>query len=350
MRYKFWYLAPVEGVASTALHHATSHSIPCNAHSIPTTDACSDRQLVNDSLSACSLSCFFSPACQEPILQRQLLLGAPARPCGSGSSCGRLARGEGASCHGFLALTLFLSLPLLRWQVLFWFGGPSLANTQGITKAQGTTEAPLHACKRAPGPAAPVHAPSTDKLTALGFSSAPCLLLQPLPPCCLPCHFLAPPPAAVSAVPPWSLSPKFRHSASSLFKVQQQGEEARRSIKGQQRTFNAPHKDKPSPLGFIPAPFLFQLKLMFPALSSPHPPSPWLSCQPPLHRDFPLGLLLQASTGVQGAAGRPTSMAQEEGARAWHRRKAHQHGTGGRPTSMAQEEGPRAWHRRKAQD
>ncbi|CAI5963038.1 unnamed protein product [Closterium sp. NIES-65] len=266
--------------------------------------------LVNDSLSACSLSCFFSPACQEPILQRQLLLGAPARPCGSGSSCGRLARGEGASCHGFLALTLFLSLPLLRWQVLFWFGGPSLANTQGITKAQGTTEAPLHACKRAPGPAAPVHAPSTDKLTALGFSSAPCLLLQPLPPCCLPCHFLAPPPAAVSAVPPWSLSPKFRHSASSLFK----------------------------------------LKLMFPALSSPHPPSPWLSCQPPLHRDFPLGLLLQASTGVQGAAGRPTSMAQEEGARAWHRRKAHQHGTGGRPTSMAQEEGPRAWHRRKAQD
>ncbi|CAI5956821.1 unnamed protein product [Closterium sp. NIES-64] len=305
--------------------------------------------LVNDSLSACSLSCFFSPACQEPILQRQLLLGAPARPCGSGSSCGRLARGEGASCHGFLALTLFLSLPLLRWQVLFWFGGPSLANTQGITKAQGTTEAPLHACKRAPGPAAPVHAPSTDKLTALGFSSAPCLLLQPLPPCCLPCHFLAPPPAAVSAVPPWSLSPKFRHSASSLFKVQQQGEEARRSIKGQQGTAargsNAPStlRTKISPLPLVSYPLLFSFSSSSCSLRC-HPP---IRPPPGSHANHP-----STETSLLACCSKPLleCKAQQEGPRAWHRRKAHEHGTGGRPTSMAQEEGPRAWHRRKAHE
>ncbi|CAI5517461.1 unnamed protein product [Closterium sp. Naga37s-1] len=203
-----------------------------------------------------------------------------------------------------VALEVLLRRPLTRQHSMQQYQGAWQLIGARKHVARGTTKAPLHACKREPRPTAPAHAPSTDKLTALGLSPARCLLLQP-PSAMLPAlPFPRPPTCCRVSRLSMGLSPKLRISASSLFKVQQQGEEARRSSKGQQGTFNAPHKDKPTPLGFIPAPFLFQPVLMFPALSSPHPPSPLLSCQPPLHRVFPLGFLLQPSTGVQGAAGR----------------------------------------------
>ncbi|CAI6005858.1 unnamed protein product [Closterium sp. NIES-64] len=281
--------------------------------------------LVNDSLSACSLSCFFSPACQEAHLAAT---APPGRPCSPmwqrGSSCGRLARGEGAS----------------------W---PLASHTQGITKAQGTTEAPLQRLQAsARACSARAQAPSTDKLTALGFSSAPVCFCNPYrhaaclaissPPHLLPCQ-----PSLHGASPP-SLGTLLQACSRCNSKVKKQGAAsgaARHSSKGS----NAPSTLRTKialspwfhtrsfslsaqahvPCAVIP-PSALPLALM-PTTPPQRLPS-WLAA-PSLY----WSARRSRKAHEHGTGGRRTSMAQEEGPPAWHRRKAHEHGTGGRPTS-----------------